>query len=229
QLLDFGQGLQLQILDIRAGKWRGSSMKADGDSGFSLTTMRIDFAAKDNTSLILLPSHLKNVFGIEAAALDSTGKVIAGPRNIREGNVIGHSLRADLDSIDRLQFRCAPNFDRVIFQLPKIPGLPVANHDVDNLFDSEIPYFRPETLQQYENFIRAGAQIVWGDRPGLSDEDFPTEFTDASLHEILEFADTRGSDRRLVIREGVITLAPEPAWKTKITGWWECVRNWFSN
>lgn len=87
---------------------------------------------------------------IEIKFLDAEGRELRS-RGIRgEANVQSWTVVGSAEDVRQIQVRYYPRVFRVITTLPFIPGMPEENRDVENLFDTRVPfaYFRAEWALQ---------------------------------------------------------------------------------
>lgn len=85
---------------------------------------------------------------------------------------------------DEIELRFLPNYGRIIFELPPLPGGPNNGVPIENLFDVRIPYLEARSSYQLLEIIRKSTDLSTSLRAyssGTSDE-----FDNATIAELLE-------------------------------------------
>jgi hypothetical protein len=99
-------------------------------------------------------------------------------------------LRQPLEKITLIRAKYRTNRYRVMIHFPYIPGLPVQNANIDNIFDVYIPYVIFNNKQEMESFLKNTLQlnqiIATGTprKKSIGDVKFPLEFRATTLRDI---------------------------------------------
>ena len=98
-----------------------------------------------------LPAELEFV-GKDGAVLKTHGGGGSGEMKMVQ-------VTASPGEIETIRVKHYPNFYRLIFTLPELPGLPEENRHVEDLFDVHIPYMRFQYEYEYQKTIADLVQL----------------------------------------------------------------------
>jgi len=129
----------------------------------------------------------------------------------------------------KIQYRSA--MDRVLFNIPKVPGVPEENIDPENLFNVRIPYLEITDSGQFAEVLAGGTQLDMDFNYSILDNPtfYPRTFKDVSMRQLLEEAQEINNGRRLVLdlSEYSIRQTRRPEWLETLCNWFESVGDWF--
>lgn len=231
QLLDLGGGRQFRFLALAPGMINRSQAAYDHAKGEATRTLLADpDSLETHTHAIIALSHARSEFAFRIEALDEYGEVLR-PAAVSQPHTITYArFKTPAESIKRLRFVFYPNFDRVLFTLPSVPGLPESNRGLTNLFDARIPFLVVKADYQLRSQITSTAQIEMEDvgEVVFPAGHFPKTFHDVSVAELLEEFDARHRGDPLTVVGNVIKPAPaDPTWRDKLNEIVAKVRGWF--
>lgn len=84
---------------------------------------------------------------------------------------------------ETLELKLWPQFSHLLFRVHDLPGLPVENYGVDNLFDAKIPFLQVDELGHLLELISINSQQSWktiepqgGSEEYLTSAEFPDQY-----------------------------------------------------
>jgi len=133
----------------------------------------------------ITPPAILSYFQIEY--LDANGKVIEAVDGEWAGSKLVANLQHKLADIKAIRVRKYRSGNRLVFQLPSLPGLPRENRQVDNLFKVRAPVLRFDESWKQADYVRRITQL---ETPlisvSLPPGTYPRWFTNATPAEVLE-------------------------------------------
>jgi len=105
------------------------------------------------------------------------------------------TMKQPLEKIAIIRAHYRTRRQRIVLQLPYIPGLPKENDAIKNLFDVHIPYVKLHNYDQIEWFLRNSLQLGNSQRKGPTPRNsiysikraFPFAFSNVTIREIAHF------------------------------------------
>jgi hypothetical protein len=156
----------------------------------SYLELGMPFANKGQKKSLLLfnitPVARQNVF--EMDYLDAGGKVTTTAGGNWSGAEIIQNLRCELADVKTIRVRKFSAGHRFVFRLPRLPGLPPENQQVDNLFAVRVPLLRFDRDYEQAEYIRRITQLGMPSlsAPSLPPGTYPRWLTNATVAEVLE-------------------------------------------
>ncbi|MDJ0841688.1 MAG: hypothetical protein QNK37_34595 [Acidobacteriota bacterium] len=173
----------LHLLDIRKGRWRGSSMSSDSKS--MTGEYEADVGYNEICLIVAMETTASLPFDIFYEKSDgSLVDLSFGSTN----NFLQLNCPDLLGPDDNLMIREYEQVKRLVFTLPRLPGLPEENLGVDNLAAVKIPYVKLDSRRDLSRVAAAYLQVKYvNDREhGLKGgKEFPMVLKDTTPAEML--------------------------------------------
>ena len=144
---------------------------------------------KPQCSLIFYCQPAAHPAPIDFELLDQEGEVIPGAGGGSSGRLAIKSVRTAVTNVAKVRLKFYPNHRRVVFHLPRLPGLPESNRHVENLLDVRVPFAHFRAQYQMRSWLESMLQVQLrqSTSPTVPPGTFPVEFTDATVGEALKF------------------------------------------
>jgi hypothetical protein len=134
----------LKLIGIVDGPVRGMSSLHDGKTNRvtlrKQTTPRSQFDPQCAFVFASLPGISDPPIDIDF--LNEEGKIIDTRGGSYSARINLISLAEPVERVKEIRLKYYSKVARLIFQIPELPGLPVENRNLKNLFDARIPYIR---------------------------------------------------------------------------------------
>lgn len=178
-----------------------------------------------------------NVMDLECFGVDANGKSLgAGQQSILQDKfLMNQTFPKGLGKIESIMLRRHRNRHRVFFELPRVPGLPAENTNIQDLLDVRIPHVVFRDANELETFVQRVLQVhgisSTGHKSPSSRRTFPSypmEFKDATVRDILANV-ANGGSVSLDSRTRTLVIAyPEPL-SARISRLWHSIfkKNFF--
>jgi len=174
------------------------------------------------------PVH--NAFEIEY--LDSNGKKLETAGGSSGGGQIIQNVRAQLADIHKIRVRKYRTGHRVIIHLPRLPGLPPENRQVDNLFLVRVPILKFSRQYEQEEYLRRMTQLGLPYIPYTNTAAmiYPRWLTNATTLQVLDdYAHMMGVQGQLYVNQETLQIENgQRPWlmklREKIQATWEKLR-----
>ncbi len=211
------RGLDFGILAIESGSWTMAypaqtilECRKTGGQG-SLLRLRVTSRQTWNPKF-------------QTEFLDPNGAVLDFGTFARAGFELQnrfYALPAGASSISAIRVSAPPSIrDRVILQIPRLPGIPEPNRGVDNWFDCRIPYLEIENEEHFCQILSDAAQVdlVPSDVAyPFKQPSFPRMHDEVSIHELLAEWNRQTSGPRLSVHPELHLLHERPPWSFQET------------
>jgi hypothetical protein len=186
----------LHISDAEINSWG-----TDINNGTNFVTLSTDRDAKPpKTSFVFFgwPTMQGLPLQFQLARADGQPAQHAG-RSSSDSLLIATVEEKPAD-LAKIEMRYYPNVYRLVFHLPELPGLPEENRNLQNLFDTRIPYIRMPYLYAYQStilkLIDMNAQQIPLTYSNLS---FPVIRTNTTARELFREMDHLASDPEKIL------------------------------
>ena len=158
-------------------------------NGWEIATLGfVRSGPKPAVSLLFLcqPTAHPSPFFLDALGPD--GKALAGWGGSSSGLLKVRTWHASPADIARVRLRCLPRHYRLVFRLPRLPGLPEENRGVPNLLEVRVPFVRFRAHYQMRRWLEGVLQVKMtvAQPPTVPPGTFPMEFTDVTAGEVLD-------------------------------------------
>ena len=128
-----------------------------------------------------------NHLPLEIEALDQEGKVIPGHGGGSSDRLVIATARAPLFEVHQIRVRSFEKVYKVVLTIPELPGLPEENRNLENLFDTHIPFLRVRYEHDLQNVVK---DLVQMNSHHLSlvypNGYFPVTYTNTTAREVFE-------------------------------------------
>ncbi|MCL5096796.1 MAG: hypothetical protein M1608_04575 [Candidatus Omnitrophica bacterium] len=119
---------------------------------------------------------------------DEQGQTLKSQGGGTSSFFINQTVMGEASRIRSVRVRYYPNRKRLVFHLPRIPGLPEPNRNVKNLFDVRLPFVRISRDYEFRDLITHLTQMQFSPQAGgalLSLAD-PITYNNITVKELLE-------------------------------------------
>ncbi|MFT5465281.1 MAG: hypothetical protein ACI8UO_000369 [Verrucomicrobiales bacterium] len=122
-----------------------------------------------------------------------------------------------------------PRQKLVVFDLPRIPGMPEANSAPSNLFSVEAPFLTIRDETDLQQLLRDAAQFEgWVDAPDFPETWFPRSYHRTSIRKIMsEYLSEANQPYYLDRGQFLLTETNKPKWRLWVDEKWEGAKGWF--
>lgn len=211
----------LHLLASDSGHANSSSTGGAGD-GECYMSWTIDEDRKNGESTFgfaVLPSANSFPAKIEFMVKGKDKPQNSGGNTSSIGMIL--SANSPLEDVQSIRITRYTNARRIIFEIPRIPGLPSENDTVENLFDIRIPSARIKDASDFERYIEDAVQLEFENRrPGrLAPPQgyFPRVFRDTTPRELtLEYMKLSTNTTRLSVNREKNTIEFLGPWHEEI-------------